>query len=397
MSVIYLDNNATTQLDPLVFETMKPYFEDNYYNASSNTHSLGLKVKNVVEESREVIAEILKRNPQEIIFTSGSTESINLAIKGFFSNIGKGEFVTTSVEHKAVIDTANSISNIKTHFISPNKYGQVTPKKIESFIGSNTKLVSIISTNNEIGTDNNLKEVLDVLPEEVIFHTDATQSFTHKKENIEAMGLFDERIDMISISGHKFHGPKGIGLLIANKSTQEKLIPIIHGGSHERGLRSGTLNVPGIVGIAEALKIQNNCEVSVENLRIEFEKLLIEKIPNEVKFSINGMRPTSPIFQQKHGELKNELLGHPGNINLTFDEIKAISIIAGAPEIAISTGSACTSNTPSPSHVLQEIGLSLEQAQSSIRISLSRFTTEEEIKSATDLLANAIKNYLERI
>ena len=202
---------------------------------------------------------------------------------------------------------------------------------------------------------------------------------------------------MISVSAHKFHGPKGIGLLIANKRTQDKLFPIIHGGNHERGLRSGTLNVPGIVGLTEAIRIQNECTVSVEMLRIEFEKKLIKKLPEEAKYSINGMRPTSPIFQKKYGLLEDELAGHPGNISITFEDIQATSIIAGVPDLAIATGSACTSATSSPSHVLQETGLSLEQAQSTIRISLSRFTTNEEVHTATDMIADAVKDYLERI
>ena len=395
--MIYLDNNATTQVDPVVFEKMKPYFLDQFYNASSNTHSLGIQVKNVVEESRELIAELLNRNPQEIIFTSGSTESINLALKGIFHEVQNKNLVTTSVEHKAVLDAAESIPNNETIYIQPNRFGQVTPEQIESRIDKNTKLVSVISTNNEIGTDINLNDILEVLSDEIVFHTDATQSLTHDKEELTAIGLLQERVDMLSVSAHKFHGPKGVGLLIANKKTQDNLFPIIHGGNHERGLRSGTLNVPGIVGLAEALKIQNESEISVEKLRIEFEEQLIEKLPDEVKYSINGMRPASPIFQKEHGVLENELSGHPGNVSITFEDIQATSIIAGVPELAVSTGSACTSVTPSPSHVLQEIGLSLEEAQSTIRISLSRFTTKEEVKDATDMITVAVKDYLERI
>ena len=395
--MIYLDNNATTQVDPLVFEKMKPYFVDKFYNASSNTHSLGIQVKNDVEDCREFIAEIFNRNPQEIIFTSGSTESINLALKGILYDATNENLITTSIEHKAVLDAATSIKNNKRIYIQPNNFGQVTSEQIESRIDKNTKIVSVISTNNEIGTDNNLRKILEILPEEVVFHTDATQSLTHKKENIVEIGLLNERVDMISVSAHKFHGPKGIGLLIANKRTQDKLLPIIHGGNHERGLRSGTLNVPGIIGLTEALRIQNECKVSVETLRVEFEKNLIKKLPEEAKYSINGMRPTSPIFQKKYGLLEDELAGHPGNISITFEDIQATSIIAGVPDLAIATGSACTSATSSPSHVLQETGLSLEQAQSTIRISLSRFTTDEQINTATDMIAAAVIDYLERV
>jgi len=395
--VIYLDNNATTQVDPAVFEKMKPYFLDHFYNASSNTHSLGIQVKNAVEESRELIAELFHRNPQEIIFTSGSTESINLALKGIFHEVQNGNIVTTSVEHKAVLDAAESMTNNEIIYIQPNRFGQVTSEQIESRIDKNTKLVSVISTNNEIGTDNNLNDILEVLSDEIVFHTDATQSLTHDKEGLRGIGLLQERVDMLSVSAHKFHGPKGVGLLIANKKTQDNLFPIIHGGNHERGLRSGTLNVPGIVGLAEALKIQNECEISVEKLRIEFEEQLVEKLPEEVKYSINGMRPTSPIFQKEYGVLEKELSGHPGNISITFEDIQATSIIAGVPELAVSTGSACTSEIPSPSHVLQEIGLSLEEARSTIRISLSRFTKKEEVKDATDMITGAVKDYLERI
>ena len=258
--MIYLDNNATTQVDPVVFEKMKPYFLDQFYNASSNTHSLGIQVKNVVEESRELIAELFNRNPQEIIFTSGSTESINLALKGIFHEVQNRNLVTTSVEHKAVLDAAESIPNNETIYIQPNRFGQVTPEQVESRIDKNTKIVSVISTNNEIGTDINLNDILEVLSDEIVFHTDATQSLNHDKEGLTAIGLLQERVDMLSVSAHKFHGPKGVGLLIANKKTQDNLFPIIHGGNHERGLRSGTLNVPGIVGLAEALKIQNEEE-----------------------------------------------------------------------------------------------------------------------------------------
>ena len=395
--MIYLDNNATTQVDPMVFETMKPYFVNEFYNASSATHSLGLKIKNVVEESREEIAEIFKRNPQEIIFTSGSTESINLALKGLFYDQNNKNLITTSVEHKAVLDAAYSIERNNAIAIKPNSFGQVTAENISNNLDQDTKLVSIITTNNEIGTDNNLNEILNKLPDHVTFHTDATQTLTHQFEDIAAVGLFNQRIDMISVSAHKFHGPKGIGLLIVNKKTQEKLFPIIHGGNHERGLRSGTLNVPGIIGLTEALKIQRDLKSPVENLRIEFENQLMQKLPEEIAYSINGMRPTSPIFKKKYGVKNEEFSGHPGNLSLTFENIPAISIIAGAPELAFSTGSACTSATPSPSHVLQEIGLSLEDSQSTIRISLSRFTSREDIKTATDMLADAVKDYLERI
>ena len=187
--MIYLDNNATTQVDPAVFEKMKPYFLDQFYNASSNTHSLGIQVKNVVEESRELIAELFNRNPQEIIFTSGSTESINLALKGIFHEVQNRNLITTSVEHKAVLDAADSIPNNETIYIQPNRFGQVTSEQIESRIDKNTKLVSIISTNNEIGTDINLNEILEVLSDEIVFHTDATQSLTHDKDELRAIGL----------------------------------------------------------------------------------------------------------------------------------------------------------------------------------------------------------------
>ncbi len=394
--MIYLDNNATTQVDQKVFEKMKPYFTDQFYNASSNTHSPGIKIKNAVEESRDLIAELLERSPQEIIFTSGSTESINLAIKGFFEDLKDMNMVTTSVEHKAVLDAANSIKDNDVIFTKPNEFGAVESDLINEFINEKTSLVSVLATSNEIGTDNNLRDISKNLPDHVTFHTDATQSFSHSEDGIMSLGVLDERVDMISLSGHKFHGPKGIGLLIVNKETQKKLSPIIFGGSHERGLRSGTLNVPGIIGITEALKIQHSLPDTVTSKRIDFENQLIQNMPEDVDFWINGLRPNSPIFQKKFGTMSNELMGHPGNLSLTFKDIQATSIIAGIPELAISTGSACTSANPAPSHVLQEIGLSLEEAQSTIRISLSRFTIEEEIKISVEMIISSIKEYLEK-
>ena len=374
MKRIYLDNGATTMLDPKVIEAMLPYFTAKYGNASS-AHSFGEEASEALEKSRAIIAKSINANPDEIIFTSGGTESNNFALKSIaFTNKNKGNHIIVSkVEHKCIMKACKWLEQqgFNITYLGVDKEGFVNPDDLEKAITDKTILVSIIHGNNETGTINDLKKLGDVCKKHsVYFHTDACQSYTKTEINVK-----NQDIDLITLNAHKIHGPKGIGALYIRKGTSIK--PWQHGGDHEFGMRAGTEDIPGIVGFAEAVKIAMNKKhiAYMANLRDILIKGVLE-IP-EVK--LNG-----PIGAKR--------LCNSANFTFKGIEGEAIGGYLNNKGIASSTGSACSAKTLEPSYVLMAIGLSPEQANSSLRLTLSRFTTQEEIDYTLKVLPGVVKS-----
>lgn len=376
--IIYLDNNATTPLDPRALEAMLPYFGEKFGNAASNTHAFGWEAAEAVKIAREKVASLINATPEEIIFTSGATESINLALKGVAESYrSKGNhIITLSTEHKAVLDTCrySERSEESLHIT----YLPVDPKGIvdlEEFINSfsdKTILVCVMLANNETGLIQNITALSKITHDKgALFMSDCTQAAGKISIDIHALG-----IDLAAISAHKMYGPKGVGaLFIRRKNPRVALSPIIHGGGHERGFRSGTLNVPSIVGFGEAASIASQ-EMQADFQRVKsFRDHLEEELTNSFSFiSING-------------EKINRL---PNTSNLLIKGIPSKDLMSKLPGLAFSSGSACTSALAQPSHVLDAMGLSEEDSYGSIRISLGRFTTKEEVGIAIERLIGAI-------
>ena len=379
MKKIYLDNNSTTQLDSEILNEMLPFFNEKYGNPSSNSHSFGWEAKAAIDLSREKIATLINANTDEIIFTSGATESINLAIKGLINNTFKNEIITTSIEHKAVLDVCKKLkksnkSNVT--FIKPNKDGIITIDSIKNSITDNTSLISIMHANNEIGTIQPIYDIGSLCKKNnIIFHVDAAQSIG--KINIDVKEM---NIDLLSVSSHKIYGPKGIGaLFIKNKQPKINLTPLIIGGGQENNYRGGTLPTPLIVGFGKA------CELAINKMESDTER--INMLTSFLVDSILDKFPETKI----NGCPKKRI---PGNLNFTFPFLNGKSIIRLMPELAISSGSACTSSDPSPSHVLKELNINKLDANSSIRIGVGRFNNLEEIKIASKIIIEALsKNY----
>jgi len=376
---IYMDNHATTPLDPRVLEAMMPYFSSVFGNAASRSHGFGWEAEKAVEAGREQVARLINAKAKDIIFTSGATESDNLALKGvveFYKD--KGNHVITAVtEHKAVLDTCKALERkgiARVTYLPVDQYGRVDPDGVRRAITDQTVLVSIMHANNEIGTINPIAEIGKVTREKgVLFHSDATQGVGKLPIDVDAMG-----IDLLSMSAHKMYGPKGIGALyVRAKSPRVRLAPIIDGGGHERGFRSGTLNVPGIVGFGAA------CELCRTGMADEAQRVLALR-----------ERLREKLFAQLDDIYLN---GHPvhrlpGNLNVSFAYVEGESLLMGlngsthpiavgeAPApIAVSSGSACTSATLEPSYVLKALGVGDELAHTSIRFGLGRFNTQEEV------------------
>jgi cysteine desulfurase len=361
---IYLDNNATTAVDPSVLEVMLPYFTEMYGNAASRNHVYGWEAEQAVETAREQIAQGIGATAKEIIFTSGATESNNLALKGVAEiHATQGKHLITSVtEHKCILDTCRYLEQ-KGHevtYLPVNKDGLVELEALEAAIRPDTILVSIMTANNEIGVLQPITEIGKICTEHgVIFHTDAAQAYGKVSLDVDKMN-----IHLLSLSGHKFHGPKGIGALyVRRKNPRVQLAPQMHGGGHERGLRSGTLAVPSIVGMGKAAEIclagmvQEN--VQTETLRNYLWQEVQKRIP---EISLNG-------------SLEHRLAN---NLNLSFAFVEGESLLMGMHDtVALSSGSACTSASLEASHVLKALGLSDEQARSSIRFGISRFKTRD--------------------
>jgi cysteine desulfurase len=359
MKQIYFDNAASTKVDDRVVKEMLPYFTERYGNASS-VHEKGMEAKRALEDSRGIIAKAINANKDEIYFTSGGTEANNFTLKGlFFSNFPKkNHIITTKIEHDCVINTCRWLEKqgAKVTYLEVDKEGFVNPREIENAITDKTFVVSIIHANNEIGTIQNIEAIGKICKEKkVLLHTDACQSFTKVPIDVRKQNL-----DLVTLNAHKIHGPKGVGALYIRKGIE--ITPLFHGGGHERGLRSGTENVSGIVGFAKAAEITNKKDV---------EKMiqLRDKMINEL-LKIPGIKLNGPM--------KNRLCN---NVNISFEKVEG-EVIGGYLEndgILTSTGSACMSHSTGISHVLKAIGLSDEKASNSMRASISRFTTEEEV------------------
>jgi len=371
---VYMDYQSTTPLDPRVFKEMVPYFSEKFGNPHSRSHQFGWEAEEAVEDARKQIADLINADPREIIFTSGATESNNLAIKGVahFYKKQKDHIITAVTEHKCVLDTCRHLEQegFKVTYLPVDAQGFINLEELKSAITERTVLVSILAVNNEIGTIQPLKEIGKICRERgVFFHTDAAQAFGKIPLDIK-----DMQIDLLSISGHKIYGPKGIGALLVGRNPRVRLEALINGGGQERGMRSGTLPTPMIVGLGAATRIAKE-EMSAEHKRI---KALSDKFINAIlaipHTHLNGDR-TSRI---------------PGNINISFAGIEGESMIGAIKNIAVSSGSACTSASLEPSYILRAIGVDEELAHTSIRFGFGRFTTEEEVDYAIDCLTKAI-------
>ena len=377
MKQIYLDNQATTPLDPEVFSAMSPWFTEKFGNASSRNHTYGWEAEEAVEIARESVAAIIGSLPKEIIFTSGATEANNIALQGAaknYQNQGR-HIITLKTEHKAVMDVCQHLSKdgFDITYLPVDKDGILDVNKFEDAIRDDTILASVMHVNNEIGVIQPIKELGAICKNKnVIFHVDAAQSLGKIPLNVDDMG-----IDLLSISAHKFYGPKGIGgLYIRRKDPRVQLQPIMFGGGHERGIRSGTLPVPNIVGMGRACDLATNV-MNKENLKITtLRDALLQGIKDE--------NPNALV----NGSMEYRVAG---NLNMSFPGVNNEAIIAAIPEIAISSGSACTTSTMEPSHVLLALGMSKEEAYSSLRFGIGRFNTAEDIQIAVKSINGCMK------
>ncbi|HKY71147.1 MAG TPA: IscS subfamily cysteine desulfurase [Nitrospira sp.] len=363
---IFLDNHSTTPMDPRVLETMLPYFVEKFGNAASRNHAFGWEAEEAVETARKRIARLIKADPKEIVFTSGATESDNLALKGVLEMYKEkgNHIVTSATEHRAVLDTAKSLEGkglATVTYLPVDKQGMVSPEAVRNAITDKTILISVMLANNEIGTINPVHEIGKIAKEKgVLFHCDATQGVGKIPVDVQAMG-----IDLMSFSAHKIYGPKGVGALYVRKrNPRVRIAAQMDGGGHERGMRSGTLPVPLIVGFGKA------CELCEQEMAVESARLTTMR--DRLQAGIMAALEESYL----NGHPTNRL---PGNLNISFAYVEGESLLMGMKEIALSSGSACTSATLEPSYVLRALGVGTELAHSSIRFGLGRFNTEEEI------------------
>jgi cysteine desulfurase len=377
---IYLDNNATTPMDPRVLEAMLPFFIENFGNAASRNHAFGWKAEEAVDYAREQMAALINADSKEIIITSGATESNNLALKGVFEMYAEkgNHFITVETEHKAILDTCKHLEKLgaEVTYLQAAEDGLITVEQVAAAIKPNTVLVTVMYANNEIGVIQPIKEITALCKSKgILFHTDATQAVGKIKVDVIADG-----IDMMSFSGHKMYGPKGVGVLyVRRKNPRVKVTAQMDGGGHERGMRSGTLNVPSIVGLGKACEICR-LEMDVDTARISKMRDRLEKELLVIEESyING-------------NTEHRL---PHVSNMSFKYVEGEGLIMGVKNIAVSSGSACTSASLEPSYVLKALGLDDELAHSSLRFGLSRFTTDEEIDYAINHVKEAVNKLRE--
>lgn len=384
---IYLDNHATTRLDPRVLEAMLPWLGDHYGNAGSLTHAFGREAREAVERAREQVAAVIGATPREIIFTSGATESTNLAILGAAARPGRegGRLVSWETEHPAVLDPLEHLASrgfdvallgVAGHETA--EAGCISLDDLAAACSEGTFLVSLLLANNEIGTIQPAAEAANIAHARgALLHLDAAQAVGKMPVDVDALGA-----DLLSLSAHKFHGPKGVGaLFVRRRGRVARLSPRVFGGGQERGLRSGTLNVPGIVGLGVA------AELAVANLEAEAEQMgqFRDRLWHGLASRITDVHLNGPA-------LDTPSLRLPGNLNVRIGGVDGQTLLAtlGEGELAVSSGSACSSASPRPSHVLRALGLDDDQARASLRFGLSRFTTPEEIDQAVELLATAV-------
>jgi cysteine desulfurase len=374
---VYMDYQATTPVDPRVLDAMLPYFREEFGNAASRSHAYGWKAEQAVERARGEIAGLIGASPKEIVFTSGSTEAINLALKGvaeMYAERGK-HLITSEAEHKAVLDTCKHLEKqgCAVTYLKPDRTGRVSVDDVARALRPDTILVALIWANNEVGTLNPIREIGALChARNVLFFSDATQAVGKVPVDVEA-----DHVDLLCLSGHKIYGPKGIGcLFVRRKNPRVRLVAQMDGGGHERGMRSGTLNVPGIVGLGKACDLCR-LEMADETRRLEeLRALFKQRVLGALDFvTCNG----------------NEEHHLPGNLNLSFSFVEGESLIMGISDVAVSSGSACTSASLEPSHVLRSMGVGDDLAHSSIRFGFGRFTTREEVLWAADQVIAAVK------
>jgi cysteine desulfurase len=377
---IYLDYQATTPMDPRVLDAMMPYFTHQFGNPHSRSHSYGWEAEEGVEKARGQVAKLIGADEKEVIFTSGATESNNLAIRGVaeFYKDRKNHIVTTVTEHKCVLDTCRHLEQqgFEVTYLPVQKNGLIDLEALRAAVTDKTVVVSVMAVNNEIGVIQPLAEIGKICREKkAFFHTDAAQAVGKIPLDVEAMN-----VDLMSISGHKIYGPKGIGALYVRRKPRVRLVPLIVGGGQERGFRSGTLPTPLCVGLGEAAEIAMN--------EMEGEAKRLTKLQARM---LKGLQDRLPeIFV--NGDLEHRI---PGNLNISFAYVEGESLMMGIKNLAVSSGSACTSASLEPSYVLRALGVEEEMAHTSLRIGLGRFTTEHEVDTAVDELVRHVNKLRE--
>jgi cysteine desulfurase len=378
---IYMDYHATTPMDPRVFEAMKPYFMETFGNAASRNHSFGWQAEEAVEKSRKQIADLIGSTTKEIVFTSGATESNNLALKGVAEMYAEkgNHIITAATEHKAILDTCKRLekSGVRVTYLPLQTNGLVDLEMLKEAITDKTILISIMYANNEIGVIQPMAEIGKIAKAKgVLVHSDATQAVGKVPVNV-----IKDNIDLMSMSGHKIYGPKGVGALyVRRKSPRVQITAQMDGGGHERGMRSGTLNVPGIVGLGEACAICN-ADMPAESKRMAY---LRDKLRGKLEAELDEV--------YINGTMEYRL---PNNLNISFAYVEGESLLMGINDIAVSSGSACTSATLEPSYVLKALGAGDDLAHSSIRFGLGRFNTEEEVDYVAAKVIDVVKKLRE--
>ena len=381
MKPIYLDYQATTRGSTGVVDVMLPYFQEDFGNAASRNHAFGWRAEEAVENARKEIAALIGASPKEIIFTSGSTEAINLALKGaaeMYARKGK-HFITSQAEHKAVLDTCKHLEKqgCEVTYLKPQKSGLVTVEQVREALRDDTVMVALMWANNEVGTLNPVREIGALCHErKVLFFTDATQAVGKIPVDVEA-----DNVDVLCLSAHKLYGPKGVGAMyVRRRNPRVRLVAQMDGGGHERGMRSGTLNVPGIVGLGAACELCS-LEMDAEAKRAAALRDYLEE------------RITSALDHVHfNGDREHRL---PGCLNLSFSYVEGESLLMGLEGIAVSSGSACTSASLEPSHVLRSMDVGDDLAHSSIRFGIGRFTTKEDLDRAADRVIQAVQRLRE--
>jgi cysteine desulfurase len=373
---IYMDNHATTPVDPRVLEAMMPYFTNKFGNAASRNHSFGWAAEEAIETARQQIASLINASAKEIIFTSGATESDNLMIKGVAEMYREkgNHIITQAIEHKAVLDTCKNLEKhgFEITYLPVQKDGRVDPEDVRKAIKPTTILISIMYANNEIGVINPIPEIGKIAKERgILLAVDGVQAVGKIPVDVQK-----DNIDLLAISAHKLYGPKGVGALyVRRRNPRVQLCAIIDGGGHERGMRSGTLNVPGIVGLGKA------CELCQQEMATETERL--RALRDRLKAGLEAK--LDEVFI--NGSMEHRL---PNNLNMSFAYVEGESLLMGINDIAVSSGSACTSATLEPSYVLKALGVGEDLAHTSIRFGLGRFTTQEEVDYVVDKMVQVV-------